>query len=68
MSELVAGEFQQVASRIYLEGLAVDRERNIVWYSDVIAGGIHALMPDGRAPSSIETPTGFGIVRREMAG
>lgn len=41
------GEFEKVASGIYLEGLAVDYERNIVWYSDVIAGGIHGLRPDG---------------------
>jgi sugar lactone lactonase YvrE len=41
------GQFDKVASGLYLEGLAVDYKRNIVWYSDVIAGGIHGLMPDG---------------------
>lgn len=41
------GEFEQIASGVYLEGLAVDSDRGIVWYSDVIAGGIHGLMPDG---------------------
>lgn len=44
----VAGEFAAIASGIYLEGLAVDNLRNIVWYSDVIAGGVHGLMPNGR--------------------
>jgi sugar lactone lactonase YvrE len=46
-----SGEFEKVASGIYLEGLAVDHERNIVWYSDVIAGGIHGLRPDGSTVS-----------------
>lgn len=47
MSGLAVGEFEKVASGIYLEGLAVDSTRNILWYSDVIAGGIHGLMLDG---------------------
>ncbi len=41
------GSFEPVAAGLYLEGLAVDTRRNIVWYSDVIAGGVHGLMPDG---------------------
>jgi sugar lactone lactonase YvrE len=41
------GSFEPVAAGLYLEGLAVDTSRNIVWYSDVIAGGVHGLMPDG---------------------
>jgi sugar lactone lactonase YvrE len=41
------GEFEQLARGLYLEGLAVDYARGIVWYSDVIAGGIHGVMPDG---------------------
>jgi len=41
------GAFEPVAAGLYLEGLAVDTRRNIVWYSDVIAGGVHGLMPDG---------------------
>lgn len=44
-------EFTTLASGIYLEGLAVDYERNIVWYSDVIGGGVHGLMPDGSIKS-----------------
>ena len=42
-----ANDFEQLASGIYLEGLAVDYRRNIVWFSDVVAGGLHGLMPDG---------------------
>jgi sugar lactone lactonase YvrE len=41
------GKFEKLASGVYLEGLAVDYERNIVWYSDVIGGGVHGLLPDG---------------------
>jgi sugar lactone lactonase YvrE len=39
--------FEGVASGLYLEGLAVDYSRNVVWYSDVIGGGIHRLAADG---------------------
>lgn len=35
--------FQAVARGIYLEGLAADHARGTVWYSDVIAGGVHGL-------------------------
>jgi sugar lactone lactonase YvrE len=41
------GEFTQLARGLYLEGLAVDPAREMVWYSDVIAGGIHGVKPDG---------------------
>lgn len=41
------GEFVEIARGLYLEGLAVDHEREIVWYSDVIAGGIHGVTFDG---------------------
>lgn len=40
-------EFEKIASGLYLEGLAVDHIRDVVWYSDVIAGGIHGVKPDG---------------------
>ena len=36
------GQFEPIAKGLYLEGLAVDYARDVVWYSDVIAGGIHA--------------------------
>jgi sugar lactone lactonase YvrE len=41
------GDFIPIASGIYLEGLAVDYRRNVIWYSDVIGGGIHGVKPDG---------------------
>jgi sugar lactone lactonase YvrE len=47
----LAGEFAVIASGIYLEGLAIDNQRNIVWYSDVIAGGVYGLLPNGRTVS-----------------
>lgn len=40
-------EFQRIAKGLYLEGLAVDYVHNVVWYSDVIAGGVHGVHPDG---------------------
>ena len=47
MDHSVADGFEPVASGIYLEGLAVDCERQWLWYSDVIAGGVHGLGPGG---------------------
>lgn len=49
--EQLTDSFEQLASGLWLEGLAIDSLRNIVWYSDVIGGGVHALMPNG----SVET-------------
>ncbi len=51
MAILTVGHFEEVASGNYLEGLAVDYERGIVWYSDVIGGGVHSLKPDGSSVS-----------------
>lgn len=51
MKELSVGQFESVTSGVYLEGLAVDYERSIIWYSDVIGGGLHGLMPDGKIES-----------------
>ena len=45
--ELEVGEFQQIAAGVYLEGLAFDFKRNLVWYSDPIGGGIYAVSSDG---------------------
>lgn len=39
--------FTQIARGLYLEGLAIDPVRDIIWYSDVIGGGIHGVKPDG---------------------
>jgi len=52
MAKLAVGQFEQIATGIYLEGLAVDYKRNVVWYSDVIAGGIHGVKPDGTKVTS----------------
>lgn len=35
--------FTALTRGIYLEGLAIDHPRGTVWYSDVIAGGVHGL-------------------------
>ena len=47
MSELEVGEFRALAEGVYLEGLTYDFGRDVIWYSDVIAGGIHGVKPDG---------------------
>jgi sugar lactone lactonase YvrE len=33
--QAVVRSFENIASGVYLEGLAVDYQRNVVWYSDV---------------------------------
>lgn len=40
-------ETVEIIRGLYLEGLAVDTARELIWYSDVIAGGVHAVRPDG---------------------
>jgi sugar lactone lactonase YvrE len=40
-------EFQRISSGAYLEGLAIDERRKCIWYSDVIAGGIHGVTVEG---------------------
>lgn len=52
MEELATGAFEKIVSGIYLEGLAVDYLRDTIWYSDVIAGGIHGIKPDGTKVAS----------------
>lgn len=42
-----AAGFETLASGLYLEGLAIDGDT--VWYSDVIAGGVHRWSPDQAA-------------------
>lgn len=42
-----SGEFTELARGLYLEGLSVDHKREVVWYSDVISGGIHGVKFDG---------------------
>jgi sugar lactone lactonase YvrE len=55
MSGTHAGNFKKLAQGLYLEGLAVDHARGIVWYSDVIAGGIHGVTPNGEKVTSFNT-------------
>ncbi len=52
MSEDPSGNFEKIASGLYLEGLAVDYARDVIWYSDVISGGIHGVKPDGTKVTS----------------
>jgi sugar lactone lactonase YvrE len=52
MANLEVGQFEKLAEGTYFEGLAVDHVRNVIWYSDVIAGGIHGVRPDGRKVAS----------------
>jgi sugar lactone lactonase YvrE len=40
---------------VTLEGLAVDYARDVVWYSDVIAGGVHGVMPGGAKIASFNS-------------
>lgn len=47
MDEHATAGYAALAKGLYLEGLAYDADRNTVWYSDVIAGGIHGVTPDG---------------------
>jgi sugar lactone lactonase YvrE len=51
MTEANPDGFEAVARGLYLEGLAIDHASGVVWYSDVIAGGIHGLHPDGSIQS-----------------
>ena len=52
MAELAVGEYAALAEGIYLEGLSVDHQRGVIWFSDVIAGGIHGVTPDGTKVAS----------------
>lgn len=47
MGKLAVGEFRKIAEGIYLEGLSYDFGRDVIWYSDVIKGGIHGVRTDG---------------------
>jgi sugar lactone lactonase YvrE len=47
MREPKSEAFMKLASGTYLEGLAVDHRRDVIWYSDVIGGGIHGVTRDG---------------------
>jgi sugar lactone lactonase YvrE len=51
VTEPTSASFDRLAQGVYLEGLSVDSQRGAVWYSDVIAGGIHRLSSDGQHKS-----------------
>lgn len=55
MTELETGGWQPIAEGVYLEGLAYDFARDVIWYSDVIGGGIHGVKPDG-TPVAVLNP------------
>jgi sugar lactone lactonase YvrE len=55
MTTDVLSAFETIASGLYLEGLAIDHDREVVWYSDVIGGGIHGVKPDGTRLASFNT-------------
>jgi sugar lactone lactonase YvrE len=50
--DATTGGFVAIAKGLYLEGLAYDGQRDVLWYSDVVAGGIHGVAPDGQAVGS----------------
>jgi sugar lactone lactonase YvrE len=39
--------FEKIANGVWLEGLAVDTQRQRLWYSDVIGGGVRVITADG---------------------
>jgi sugar lactone lactonase YvrE len=56
MANPQTGQMVQLAAGLYLEGLTYDPRRNMVWYSDVIAGGIHGIKGDGSATAATLNP------------
>jgi sugar lactone lactonase YvrE len=52
MQNVAEDTFRQIAAGVYLEGLAVDYRRNIIWYSDPIGGGVFGVTPDGQPIAS----------------
>ncbi len=49
---IIMNNYSKIAEGIYLEGLCVDYRRNVIWYSDVIKGGIHGVTPEGKPVGS----------------
>ncbi|MCT2399883.1 SMP-30/gluconolactonase/LRE family protein [Novosphingobium mangrovi (ex Huang et al. 2023)] len=54
MGELAAGAYEKIAEGVYLEGLSYDFTRDVIWYSDVIKGGIHGVKPDGTPVATLD--------------
>lgn len=46
-------KMQLLATGTYLEGLAYDHKRDVIWFSDVAAGGVHGIEPDGTAVATL---------------
>lgn len=53
MSEILLSSFHPLAEGAYLEGLAVDTARNLVWYSDVVSGGVYGVDSAGEVRHSL---------------
>lgn len=69
MTQATVNGYEPVARGLYLEGLAVDLARGVVWYSDVIAGGIHGVWPDGRTQSfNLDRMWTGGVMMNEDGG
>lgn len=47
MKKIELTHLQPIAEGIYLEGLAVDEARQLVWYSDVVGGGVFGVNQEG---------------------
>ena len=54
MRELAVGEYVKVSEGVYLEGLSYDFGRDVIWYSDVIKGGIFGVKPEGTFVASFD--------------
>jgi sugar lactone lactonase YvrE len=54
MQQSTVGEYSKIAEGIYLEGLSYDFAREVIWYSDVIKGGIFGVRPDGTPVASFD--------------
>ena len=62
MGGLVVGEFRKIAKGFYLEGLSYDFERDVIWHSAPLEGGICAVNTDGLPRGS------FNLDRRWTGG
>jgi sugar lactone lactonase YvrE len=54
MQQLGVGDYTGIVEGIYLEGLSYDFVREVIWYSDVIKGGIYGVRPDGTRVASFD--------------
>ena len=70
MRELAVGDYENLAEGIYLEGLGYDFGRDVIWYSDVIKGGIHGVKPDGSVVGSFNNDRMYtgGVMMKGKSG